>query len=205
MRLSCRTHREGVGPNGLLNPEDDPVSDSLAVSEADVRPDVIDIPVGPPVEAVGLPRFDRPLAVSLREAKLLNDPPWARLLGRLTLEVSTQGWRLPTPLEPGAAQPVGNIARPEEGGPPAGAGDELFGELPDDSSGEAAARTRTRLHPPTDAVLFKDRLLYLLQPPLEDLFNGRQVQLPFPPYPYQMQGIAFLMPRWPSSYRKELK
>jgi SNF2 family DNA or RNA helicase len=44
-------------------------------------------------------------------------------------------------------------------------------------------------------VLFKDRLLYLLQPPLEELFAGRQVSLPFQPYPYQVQGIAFLMPR----------
>jgi SNF2 family DNA or RNA helicase len=37
--------------------------------------------------------------------------------------------------------------------------------------------------------------MYLLQPPLEDLFGGKQVQLPFPPYPYQIAGIAFLMPR----------
>jgi SNF2 family DNA or RNA helicase len=44
-------------------------------------------------------------------------------------------------------------------------------------------------------VLFKDRLLYLLQPPLEDLFAGKQVSLPFQPYPYQVRGIAFLMPR----------
>jgi SNF2 family DNA or RNA helicase len=44
-------------------------------------------------------------------------------------------------------------------------------------------------------VIFKDRLLYLLQPPLEDLFAGRQVELPLKPYPYQVQGIAFLMPR----------
>ena len=44
-------------------------------------------------------------------------------------------------------------------------------------------------------VVFKDRLLYLLQPPLEDLFAGKQVQLPFQPYPYQLKGIAFLMPR----------
>ena len=51
------------------------------------------------------------------------------------------------------------------------------------------------MRPPSDAVLFKDRLLYLLQPPLEDLFAGKQVQLPFQPYPYQVQGIAFLMPR----------
>ena len=44
-------------------------------------------------------------------------------------------------------------------------------------------------------VMFKDRLLYLLQPPLEDLLIGRQVELPFQPYPYQIKGIAFLMPR----------
>ena len=48
---------------------------------------------------------------------------------------------------------------------------------------------------PADTVLFKDRLLYLLQPPLEDLFAGKQVALPFKPYPYQLEGIAFLMPR----------
>ena len=55
--------------------------------------------------------------------------------------------------------------------------------------------TRTHIKPPSDLVIFKDRLLYLLQPPLEDLFVGRQVQLPFQPYPYQVKGIAFLMPR----------
>jgi SNF2 family DNA or RNA helicase len=44
-------------------------------------------------------------------------------------------------------------------------------------------------------ALFKDRLLYLLQPPLENLFAGKQIQLPFQPFPYQMEGIAFLMPR----------
>src|SRR5206468_10051162 len=53
----------------------------------------------------------------------------------------------------------------------------------------------TRLRPPRDTVVLKERLLYLLQPPLENLFAGKQVQLPFQPYPYQMEGIAFLMPR----------
>src|SRR5262245_30004696 len=56
--------------------------------------------------------------------------------------------------------------------------------------------TRTRLRPPGEQVVFKDRLLYLLQPPLEDLFAGKQIQLPFQPFPYQLQGIAFLMPRY---------
>src|SRR5262249_4130234 len=53
----------------------------------------------------------------------------------------------------------------------------------------------TRVRPPSDAVFFKDRLLYLLQPPLENLFAGKQVRLPFQPYPYQLEGLAFLMPR----------
>ena len=49
--------------------------------------------------------------------------------------------------------------------------------------------------PAPDTVLFKDRLLYLLQPPIEQMFVGKQVSVPFPPYPYQLEGIAFLMPR----------
>jgi SNF2 family DNA or RNA helicase len=35
----------------------------------------------------------------------------------------------------------------------------------------------------------------LLQPPLEMLLGGKQVCLPFEPYSYQLEGIAFLMPR----------
>ncbi|CAN5482261.1 DEAD/DEAH box helicase [soil metagenome] len=44
-------------------------------------------------------------------------------------------------------------------------------------------------------VVLKERLLYLLQPPLENMFGSRQVRVPFKPYPYQLEGIAFLMPR----------
>jgi len=38
-------------------------------------------------------------------------------------------------------------------------------------------------------VLLKDRLLYLLQPPLESLFAGGKVERPFPPVADQVQGI----------------
>src|SRR5262249_5985577 len=54
---------------------------------------------------------------------------------------------------------------------------------------------RTRPLPARDMVMVKDRLLYLLQPPLENLFARKQVQVPFQPFPYQLEGIAFLMPR----------
>jgi SNF2 family DNA or RNA helicase len=144
---------------------------------------VLDVSLLPPVEARPHPRFERPLAVSVREARLLTQAPWARPVGRLTMDVSTQGWRFPAPGELLAPRPP-RLADPEDEagpGPPA--------------EGPSEPRPKTRLRPPSDAVLFKDRLLYLLQPALEDLFNGKQVHLPCPPYPYQLQGIAFLMPR----------
>jgi SNF2 family DNA or RNA helicase len=54
---------------------------------------------------------------------------------------------------------------------------------------------RIRTRPTAETVLVKDRLLYLLQPPLDGLFNGRQLEVPFAPFPYQLEGIAFLVPR----------
>jgi SNF2 family DNA or RNA helicase len=155
-----------------------------AAADAPVLPEVTEVPLLPPVEARPLPRFERPLQVSAREARLLTQAPWVRPRGRLTMEVSTQGWRFPSPGDV-LAPPRPRLADPEEE------------REPEPPAEEAATepRPKTRLRPPSDAVLFKDRLLYLLQPPLEDLFNGRQVELPFPPYPYQIQGIAFLMPR----------
>jgi SNF2 family DNA or RNA helicase len=64
--------------------------------------------------------------------------------------------------------------------------------LPD---GAEPSRPRIRPRPTADTVLFKDRLLYLLQPPLDGLFDGRQLEVPFEPFGYQLEGIAFLMPR----------
>jgi SNF2 family DNA or RNA helicase len=117
---------------------------------------------------------------AVRDARLLTQPPWIRSLGKLPMEVTTEGWRFPVP-PPGDAPPTRRV-EPKE--PPA--------VVPFTPRPRAAA---PRLKPPADTVLIKDRLLYLLQPPLEHLFAGRQVQVPFQPFPYQLEGIAFLMPR----------
>ena len=133
--------------------------------------------LSPSFEVETLPPFERPLNTTVREIPLLARAPWVRTLGKLSMEVSTQGWRFPTP---------GELAPQQEARP----------KGPERKEPEPASpRERTRLQPPSDMVMFKDRLLYLLQPPLEDIFAGRQVQLPFQPYPYQVKGIAFLMPR----------
>jgi SNF2 family DNA or RNA helicase len=54
---------------------------------------------------------------------------------------------------------------------------------------------RTRLRPPRDVVKLDDRLFFLLQPPLEQVFAGESLTFPFRPFPYQFDGIAFLYPR----------
>jgi SNF2 family DNA or RNA helicase len=158
-------------------------------STSDEAPFVLSFDLTLTTEARTIPRFDRPLSIAIREARLLNDPPWVRSLGKWALEVTTEGWRFPSPLLEGSgaqsaereAQQADKPTDPEE-------------VLPFSRSRLHASRA-TRLRPPRDAVVFTERLLYLLQPPLNNVFAGRQVTVPFQPYSYQMEGIAFLMPR----------
>ncbi|RMG37048.1 MAG: DEAD/DEAH box helicase [Planctomycetota bacterium] len=51
---------------------------------------------------------------------------------------------------------------------------------------------RTRLRPPDGAISLKDRLFYLLQPPLETILGGQEMVMPFEPFPYQYEGIGWL-------------
>jgi SNF2 family DNA or RNA helicase len=130
------------------------------------------------------PRFEHPLQVNVRQAPLLTKAPWTRSLGKLNLEVGTHGWRFPSPTDLIPPRPRLLQADSEAPSP-----------VPEPEAGPPGQPPRTRVRPPSDMVVFKDRLLYLLQPPLEDLFAGKQITLPFKPYPYQLKGIAFLMPR----------
>src|SRR5262249_818199 len=61
--------------------------------------------------------------------------------------------------------------------------------------GDGAAspeRKPTRIKPSTDAISIEDRLFYLLQPPLESWLKGQELIMPFEPFPYQYEGIAWL-------------
>jgi SNF2 family DNA or RNA helicase len=60
--------------------------------------------------------------------------------------------------------------------------------------GSAAGRW-TRIRPPQDVIKLDDRLNYLLQPPLETLLADRSLGMPFAPFPFQLEGVAFLYPR----------
>src|SRR5205807_949478 len=123
------------------------------------------------------------LQTSIRETRLLTDSPWVRSLGKLTMEITAEGWRFPAPFGESTAEPQAPKLEPDEPLSPV------------DRQEPQSRKKTTHLRPSSDTVAFRDRLLYLLQPPLENLFAGKQVCLPSQPYPYQTEGIAFLMPR----------
>ena len=54
---------------------------------------------------------------------------------------------------------------------------------------------RTRIDVPEAALSITDRLFYLLQPPIESLLSGQELRMPFEPFPFQYQGIAWLFSR----------
>jgi SNF2 family DNA or RNA helicase len=53
----------------------------------------------------------------------------------------------------------------------------------------------TRLKPPGESVKLADRLQVLLEPPLELLLENQCLEFPQRPFPFQMDGVAFLYPR----------
>jgi SNF2 family DNA or RNA helicase len=142
--------------------------------------------LSPPEEVYSDPRFERTLEPGVRESRLLSDAPWVRSFGRMELSISTEGWKFPAPAVEYSASPRlpnrNELDRSEFDLP----------TLPDKA---VIAKPHIRPKPTSETVLFKDRLLYLLQPPLDGLFHGKQLEVPFEPFPYQLEGIAFLMPR----------
>lgn len=115
-------------------------------------------------------------AAAIEVASVRFAPPAIKLYGRLLPEgqarLTTE--RLGGPRDPGFAPPLS----PPKPRPPRPSG----------------AR-RTRIRPPADVVKLEDRLQYLLQPPLEALLEAQSLRFPFHPFPYQLDGVAFLYPR----------
>ncbi|MGE0609022.1 MAG: DEAD/DEAH box helicase [Pirellulales bacterium] len=67
----------------------------------------------------------------------------------------------------------------------------------------AAART-VRIKPPGDVIKLQDRLFYLLQPPIESWMSSQQLNFPFHPFTYQLEGVAFLYPRYAAVLADEM-
>jgi hypothetical protein len=67
--------------------------------------------------------------------------------------------------------------------------------IPATAPGAPARNHPTRIRPPRDVVKLEDRLRFLLQPPLESLLSAESLRFAHRPFPYQLDGIAFLYPR----------
>ena len=149
--------------------------------------DIVELDVRLATDAVADARFERTLEPNVRETRLLTDSPWVRSVGRLEMSVHTEGWKFPAPPVELKPPPPRIVTEPA-----AGRHEKILPQLPDK---DQQAKKPIRAKPTADTVVFKDRLLCLLQPPLDGLFDGRQLEVPFQPFPYQLEGIAFLMPR----------
>jgi SNF2 family DNA or RNA helicase len=68
----------------------------------------------------------------------------------------------------------------------------------------AASHRATRIRPPDDVVKLQDRLQYLLQPSLETLLDDNELSFPFQPFSYQLDGVAFLFPRYSAVLADEM-
>ena len=164
------------------SPDSGGLPDSVEVLPLDVRVSL---------DIMGLPRFESPLLPNVREARLLNDAPWIRGVGPLEMRVQTEGWKFPAPpIDLPPRLPVSPVSRPE----PAIEEDVPVPALPDQAA-LVQRPPKVRARPTAETLLFKDRLLYLLQPPIDHLIGTKSVGVPFQPFPYQLEGIGFLMPR----------
>ena len=125
--------------------------------------------------------------LNVRSFPMLNNLPWVKVLPDLEPKVNTEYWRFPTPQE--SIINNSNLKSPAEPNPE-NKNLELDSGFPIEPE-----KNLTRVKPLKDMFQFKERLMYLLQPPIEEVFTGKEVSLPFKPFPYQIKGIAFLMPR----------
>jgi SNF2 family DNA or RNA helicase len=74
-------------------------------------------------------------------------------------------------------------------------------QAPEAAAAEAVAEQssppakRTRIAPPADVVKLSERFFYLLQPDLETILQTSSLDFPRQPFPFQLDGMAFLVPR----------
>lgn len=60
---------------------------------------------------------------------------------------------------------------------------------------QSVPESLTHLLPPKNLIKLEDRLRYLLQPPLEQLYTDKNLVFPFVPFHYQWEGVSFLYSR----------
>ena len=123
--------------------------------------------------------LSRPVPVDVHSVRPSHGPPRGISVPIGPPAVKVRSFRFPEPTA------VGEVS---ESGPAAG----TFSVGPAAVSGPSGS---TRIKPPGDVIKLEDRLEYILQPSLEWLLSERLLRFPHDPFPFQLEGIAFLYPR----------
>jgi SNF2 family DNA or RNA helicase len=126
------------------------------------------------------PRLPRPAALRLPLADTVVRATRLPLLDGRPQVTSCRFARV----EPKASPPAARTSLPQATGPSAAA-----------AADPRPAPPRTRIAPPKDVVKLSERFFYLLQPDLETMLQAGRLEFPRQPFPFQLDGMAFLMPR----------
>jgi len=145
--------------------------------------DAADLAIGPClVLPWGDPQISRPPALRLPVAGA--PPAVVRVdLGFTRPKVTSYRFAPPAQVAAPAAPP--RVARPAEPTEAATV----------DAAPQSAAARRTRIAPPRDVVKLSEKFFYLLQPDLETMLHAGKLEFPRQPFPFQFDGMAFLVPR----------
>ncbi|MFM7108451.1 MAG: DEAD/DEAH box helicase [Planctomycetaceae bacterium] len=136
------------------------------------------------VAAVPCPEPPRPPVLTL---PLAADRPTPRRVELCDAAVAVRSFRFAAAAAGAAGGPVAPAAAvaPSAAVPPPMVGDPAA----------AAPRLRARIAPPRDVVKLEERFFYLLQPDLETALRAGRLSFPRPPFPFQLEGMAYLLPR----------
>jgi SNF2 family DNA or RNA helicase len=127
--------------------------------------------------------LERPLGIEVSSLSADCTPPRAIRIPIRQAAVHVRSFQFPEPAE----SPVPSTG-PQDAAHPGV-------QKPSHAERVELKRHFTHIRPPADVIKLEDRLNYLLQPPLEALLTDRELAMPFRPFPFQFEGVAFLYPR----------
>jgi SNF2 family DNA or RNA helicase len=170
-------------------------ADSLAIAFA---PPAAETPFAAEVGPADLAVSSLPLAGRLTGAVSLPIVP-PKLTTTSYRFALAAGWQGQAPAKPSLRAREDGLQSPRDCRPGEGAA------ISDSSSpASAPSATRSRIKPPADIVKLEDRLFYLLQPSLEALVGDGSLAFPTHPFGYQLEGVAFLYPRYAAILADEM-
>ncbi len=189
MRPALPPSRPALASPAVANDADVHSLTAAALLPATSRVTTICTVPNTPAVVGGLAQIDNPGVFSVASRWLLPPPTGCTRIAVTPQPVKTLRFRFVAP------------ARADlPGGEPAGLPRDDRRTVPSPAAGDK----HTRIQPPEDVVKLEDRLYYLLQPPLETVLASGPLEFAQRPFDYQLEGVAFLYPRFAAILADEM-